>query len=253
MRKFALLFCIITFIDSLNLFSQTLSHNNIGDEWDLLDYKIVNSEIDVEEALEIMRNYETEVIKYFKNNKGIHIQRSGWVFPLNNFTSIYYRENGNDYRKDKYDYFQGSNTKGHPAHDIMILDNNKDLLDDSTLKRVDVVSMSSGVVIATDSTWAPGSKLRGGKYVKVFDVTNDGIFYYSHLSQVNVIPGQIVNAGDKIGEVGRTGRKAILPNGKTHLHIAFLKSDNGYPIPEDIIEDLRRAQKRLEESYKEKR
>ncbi len=144
------------------------------------------------------------------------------MFPLKNFTLVYYRDYGNDYKVAGYDYFQGSNTKGHPAHDIMILDKNKDLLDDSTLKPVDVVSMSSGVVVATDTTWQIGSLLRGGKYVKVFDVTNNGIFYYSHLSVVNVKPGDIVNAGDKIGEVGRTGRKAILAPGKTHVHVAYL-------------------------------
>jgi len=164
---------------------------------------------------------------------------------LKNFTSVYYRDKGNDYRKDKYDYFQGSNTKGHPAHDIMILDSNKDLLDDLLLMPVDVVSMSSGVIVATDTIWAPGSQLRGGKYVKVFDVSNDGLFYYSHLSEVNVKPGDVINAGDKIGEVGRTGRKAILSGGKTHVHVAYLRSEDGYPVPEDIIDELRQSEKNL--------
>lgn len=204
---------------------------------------IVNSEIDADNASELMKEYEPEVKKYFRQMKGVSISRSDWVFPLKNYTSFYYRENGNDYRVSGYDYFQGSNSKGHPAHDLMIFDMNRDLLDDSTLKPVDVVSMSGGVVVATDTTWKPGSLLRGGKYVKIFDVTNSGIFYYSHLSEVNVKPGDIVLNGDKIGEVGRTGRKAILKEGKTHLHIAFLKSEIGYPVPEDIIIDLRKSEK----------
>lgn len=205
---------------------------------------IVNSEIDADNASELMKEYEPEVKKYFRQMKGVSISRSDWVFPLKNYTSFYYRENGNDYRVSGYDYFQGSNSKGHPAHDLMIFDMNRDLLDDSTLKPVDVVSMSGGVVVATDTTWKPGSLLRGGKYVKIFDVTNSGIFYYSHLSEVNVKPGDIVLNGDKIGEVGRTGRKAILKEGKTHLHIAFLKSENGYPVPEDIVIDLRKSEKK---------
>lgn len=205
---------------------------------------IVNSEIDADNASELMKEYEPEVKKYFRQMKGVSISRSDWVFPLKNYTSFYYRENGNDYRVSGYDYFQGSNSKGHPAHDLMIFDMNRDLLDDSTLKPVDVVSMSGGVVVATDTTWKPGSLLRGGKYVKIFDVTNSGIFYYSHLSEINVKPGDIVLNGDKIGEVGRTGRKAILKEGKTHLHIAFLKSENGYPVPEDIVIDLRKSEKK---------
>ncbi|MEO6693912.1 MAG: M23 family metallopeptidase [Ignavibacteria bacterium] len=234
------LFYTIVFIS--NSFSQSAV---IGDKWDALDDKIINSTIDEDEAIELMYSYEPLLKKYFYKNNGITVARQNWVFPLKNFTSIYYREKGNDYREDKYDYFQGSNTKGHPAHDIMILDSNKDLFDDITLSPVDVVSMSSGVVVATDSTWEPGSLLRGGKYVKIFDVNNNGLFYYSHLSNVNVRPGDIVNAGDKIGEVGRTGRKAIAPSGKTHLHVAFLRFEEGYPIPEDIIDDLRRSEKNL--------
>ncbi len=237
--KIILFFFVITLITG-NSFSQS---DNVCNKWDKLDKQIVNQSVDVDEAIELMEEYEPLVKSYFKKNNGVNVSRENWVFPLNNLTSFYFRDNGNDYRVTGYDYFQGSNTKGHPAHDIMILDKNKDLLDDSTFKPVDIVSMSSGVVVATDTTWAVGSLLRGGKYVKIFDVTNNGIFYYSHLSVVSVKPGDIVNAGDKIGEVGRTGRKAILPDGKTHVHVAYLKSEDGYPVPEDIIKDLRRAEK----------
>lgn len=242
MLKILFLFFNIVSIPVIS-FSQTSKVNNVCIKWDKLDKQIINQTIDVDDAIELMEQYEPLIKSYFKNNNGVNVSRENWVFPLNNLTSFYFRDNGNDYRVTGYDYFQGSNTKGHPAHDIMILDKNKDLLEDSTLKPVDIVSMSGGVVVATDTTWAIGSLLRGGKYVKIFDVTNSGIFYYSHLSQVNVKPGDVVNAGDKIGEVGRTGRKAILPEGKTHVHVAYLKSEDGYPVPEDIIKDLRRAEK----------
>lgn len=239
----ALIF-LVTFFSANKSFSQSIQPDNICIKWNELDSLITNQLIDVDDAMELMKKYEQELKNYFRKKKGLMTPRSMWVFPLKNFTSIYYRDNGNDFRITGYDYFQGSNSKGHPAHDIMILDKNKDLLDDSTLKPVDVVSMSGGVVVATDTTWKEGSLLRGGKYVKVFDATNDGIFYYSHLSKVTVMPGDVINAGDKIGEVGKTGRKAILPAGKTHIHIAFFKSEDGYPVPEDIIKDLRNAEKK---------
>jgi len=229
----------LLFLQSVS-FSQT---KNICDKWDILDSLITNSFIEKEDALLLMKEYEPEVRTYFRRQKGVMTSRTDWVFPLKNQSSFYYRDNGNDYRLSKYDYFQGSNSKGHPAHDIMIADSNKDLLDDVTLKPVDVVSMSSGVVVATDITWNPGSLLRGGRYVKIFDVTNNCIFYYSHLSVVSVSPGDVINEGDKIGEVGRTGRKAILKDGKTHLHIAVLKVKDGYPVPVDIISDLKRIDK----------
>jgi peptidoglycan LD-endopeptidase LytH len=233
-----------TFTLVLLLTQNSFSQNNICSKWNKLDSLITNQLIDSDDAEELMKEYEPKVKKYFRQMKGAYVSRYNWVFPLKNFTSIYYRDYGNDYWLRSYDYFQGSESKGHPAHDIMILDVNKDLLDDSTLKPVDVVSMSSGVVVATDTTWTTGSKLRGGKYVKIFDVTNDGIFYYSHLSEVNVKPGEVINPGDKIGEVGRTGRKAVLAEGKTHVHVSFFKSEDGYPKPEDILDDLRNAERR---------
>jgi len=236
-------YIIFLFILNTSLLAQTDTSENICDKWDRLDKQLINLEINREDALELMEKYENELVKYFMTNNGRYVNRDEWVFPLKNFTSVTHRENGNDYRLSTYDYFQGTNTKGHPAHDIFILDTNKDLMDDSTGKHVDIVSMSSGVVVAVDTTWKPGSKLRGGKYAKVFDITNMKIFYYSHISEVSVKPGDIVNAGDKIGEVGRTGRKAILSHGKTHLHIALLKSINGYPKPEMIIDDIFRAER----------
>jgi len=215
------------------------------EQWNKLDEKIKTQTIAKDEALALLKKFEKEILEAVQETKFHMISREDWVFPLKHFSKISYRDGGNDYKLKNYDYFQGSNSKGHPAHDIFILDENKDLLDDSTLKPVDVVSMSSGYVVATDTTWEPGSLLRGGKYVKVYDIINRGIFYYSHLSKVTVRPGDMLNAGDKIGEVGRTGRKAILKDGKTHLHIAFLKSVNGYPKPEDIIKDLRAAEDKI--------
>jgi hypothetical protein len=238
------IFALLLFLVSLP--SMANEPGNVCDKWDELDKKIVNLQIDKDDALELLEKYEKEIVKYFNSNNGVHVKRQDWVFPLKNYTSVKHRDNGVDYKLSTYDYFQGSNSKGHPAHDIFILDNNKDLLDDSTGKPVDVVSMSSGVIAAVDTTWKPGSLLRGGKYVKVFDVTNMKIFYYSHLSQVSVKPGDIVNAGDKIGEVGRTGRKAILPEGKTHVHVALLSSEEGYPMPEEIIDDIYEAEREYE-------
>jgi peptidoglycan LD-endopeptidase LytH len=236
---------IILFAPIFSLPDNDPEIKNIGELWNDLDRQIVLRQVNKDSAIAMMREFSIAATEYFRNNSGYEVLRKDWVFPLKNFTQVSHRDDGDDYIDDGYDYFQGSDTKGHPAHDIMILDNNKDLLDDNTGKPVDVVSMSSGVVIATDTTWKEGSYLRGGKYVKIFDVTNKKIFYYSHLNIVTVKPGEIIKAGDKIGEVGRTGRNTILPEGKTHLHIALLRLDRGYPKPEPIIEDIFRAKGKL--------
>jgi hypothetical protein len=36
---------------------------------------------------------------------------------------------------------------------------------------------------------------------------------------------------------------AILPEGTTHLHIALLYLDDGYPVPEPLINDFKRLEK----------
>jgi peptidoglycan LD-endopeptidase LytH len=242
--KLISIICFI-FLQSIIVQAQTDSSAlRIGDKWDALDKKIIFRQIDKETGAKLLEEYEKELVKYFLEEGGRFVQRKDWVFPLRNFTLVTHRDEGEDYKDDEFDYFQGSDTKGHPAHDIFILDNDKNLLDDSTGKPVDIVTMSSGVVVAVDTTWYVGSYLRGGQYVKIFDPTNYKYFYYSHLSQVNVKPGQIVNAGDKIGEVGRTGRKTIMPQGKTHLHVALMKSVKGYPYPEPIIEDIWRSKEK---------
>jgi murein DD-endopeptidase MepM/ murein hydrolase activator NlpD len=107
--------------------------------------------------------------------------------------------------------------------------------------------MSGGIVIATDTSWEPGSILRAGKYIRIFDVTNKCLLYYSHLKSVNKKPGDMVQPGDKIGEVGRTGRSMILSDGQTHLHIALLKIENGYPVPKPLIDELRRTEEKRKE------
>jgi peptidoglycan LD-endopeptidase LytH len=237
---------LILLLSFLFIFNNSDSLQTLSQKWDALDKKIVLKQIeDIDEAVEEINFLNSELKKQYYKSGGKDLNRSDWIFPLKNFTSVSHRQNGNDYVETSYDYFQGSNTIGHPAHDIMILDNDKDLLDDSTGKPVDIVSMSNGIVVATDTTWKIGSLLRGGKYVKIYDVTNNKMFYYSHLSTVEVKPGDIINAGDKLGEVGRTGRKTILPEGKTHLHVALLYFDEGYPVPEPIIKDIYKTKEKF--------
>lgn len=221
---------------------------NVFDKWNSLDKKIASKQISKKEAIILLGKYADEVSLYYFKHGGTRIQPDNWVFPLSDFSSLSYYKNGNDYNENEYDYFDGNESWNHPANDICIPDTNKDSKDDITGNPVNVISMSGGVVIANDTAWEPGSILRAGKYVRVFDPANNYLLYYSHLSSVNKKPGDLVKPGDKIGEVGRTGRSMILSYGDTHLHIALLTLDNGCPAPEPLIKFL----KRTEEKYKKK-
>jgi murein DD-endopeptidase MepM/ murein hydrolase activator NlpD len=85
-----------------------------------------------------------------------------------------------------------------------------------------VVSPVDGVVLELSRVdlWDPkvnDGSTRGGKFVSIKGV--DGVRYYgSHMSKVSkaIKPGSQVTAGQKIGEVGRTGRA-----GACHLHFGI--------------------------------
>jgi peptidoglycan LD-endopeptidase LytH len=216
--------------------------NSIFQRWAKTDALIWDNKISRDAAVDSIALYVPIAVKYCRN-MGVHLTESkNWVFPLRGFTKTSYRRNGNDYSDKRFDYFQGGESHDHPAHDIFILDNDSNTVEDSTGKKVDAVSMTSGVVFNTIPDWKPGDFGRGGNSVKVFDPESEAMFYYSHLDTVTVHVGDIVKAGDKIGVVGRTGRKAI--HGKTHLHIAYYPINDGEPEPENIIDDIFAAEKR---------
>lgn len=155
------------------------------------------------------------------------------VFPLRNYSSkAIGGTHGEGYRDKGFDLFDYNVRGSHPAHDIFITDRNQDNLDDKTGAGVDVLAMTSGLVIGIETGWKPGSEYRGGNWIWVYDPLLHGLFYYAHNNVVAVTPGQWVQAGQKISEVGRSGFNAYNPRSPTHLHLMYLEiQPNGLPIP----------------------
>jgi len=93
--------------------------------------------------------------------------------------------------------------------------------------------------VAYSPDWNPDSGLRGGKYIYIYSVPANGIFYYAHNRSLAVKPGDIVTSGQVIATVGRSGKNAAEARSPTHLHIMFLAiGDDGYPRPRNIYADL---------------
>jgi peptidoglycan LD-endopeptidase LytH len=236
---------IFILIISLNFF-QTLnaqSDSSIIYRWSILDSLIRDRKINKDAAVDSIKKFAPQVILLCKEKNLTFTKPANCVFPMKDFTNVSYRTNGKDYWDDNFDYFQGGEYRGHPAHDIFILDNDSNGIEDMTGNKTKTVSMVSGVVIAIHNNWKYGDFLRSGNYVKIFDPNSEAIFYYSHLDSVFVNVGDFVTAGQEIAYVGRSGRKAI--KGRTHLHTAYYKIEDGQPIPIDIIKDLKRAEKKL--------
>lgn len=195
---------------------------------------IRDGSIDTSIAQNNFRDSLLHVKAYYKSQPG---QSSwpvdSWVFPLQGYSvaqSIAEKDEG--YIPGRYSFFQGNAHKGHPAVDIFIYDKDQDVLDDRTGKEVQILSVSAGMVIATQTQWDTTSTLRGGKYIWIYDPQNDYLLYYAHNNRLLVKPGQWLKPGDPIATCGRTGANAYKERSPTHLHFTLLKLDsNMYPRP----------------------
>lgn len=167
-----------------------------------------------------------------------------FIFPLRGYLPKYsIGGNGRGFRAKGFDLFDADARGSHAAHDLFIRDGNQDNIDDRMCLPVDLLSFTQGIVVATDTTWQPESQLRGGNFVWVYDPCLNGLFYYAHNSRVVVQPGQWVQAGQKLGEVGRTGLNAYKERSPTHVHMMFLRLDSAYlPQPENPLAWLREAE-----------
>lgn len=155
---------------------------------------------------------------------------SAWVFPLAGYgPKAVPGRKGKGFVVKGYDFFTGNRHGGHPAYDIFIRDRNQDGLDDRTSQPVAVLSMTGGVVISAETEWDPSSKLRGGKYVWVYDPANDLLVYYAHNREVLVKEGDLLQPGDLLAYVGRTGLNAAKKRSPSHLHMTVLKANQGRP------------------------
>lgn len=163
-----------------------------------------------------------------------------FVFPIKGYTpqkSIGGR--GMGYRAEGFDLFDMDVRGSHPAQDLFVFDRNQDNIDDRTWKPIDVLAFTSGIVVAAEKDWKYDSDLRGGNWIWIYDPCLDGLFYYAHNNVVFVEPGQWVNAGDKISEMGRSGYNAFKRRSPTHLHLMFLKlNKDALPEPGDTYDWL---------------
>ena len=170
------------------------------------------------------------------------LRRTGryFSFPLRGYTpSAIGGTHGEGYRGKGFDLFDYNVRGSHPAQDIFIHDQNQNVLDDRTGKPVDILSVSSGLVLAIETAWKPGSEYRGGNWIWVYDPILNGMFYYAHNSHVDVTMGQWVHSGEKVGEMGRSGFNAYKARSPTHLHLMYLQlQSNGLPLPFDTYKWL---------------
>jgi len=211
-------------------------------QFDRLNTLIRDRKIAKAEARKEVRALLPVIREYAVHHGAGEYPRGRWVFPVEGLTMKSAGDNrGADYVPSGYDYFDGNAHRGHPAYDLFIHDRRHDSLDDRTGREVSVLSMTGGIVVAVEREWDTRSRLRGGKYIWIYDISSEALVYYAHNREILVGVGDIVKPGDTIAKVGRTGYNAYKKRSPTHLHLSFLRVKDGYPKPENIYRELMRA------------
>jgi murein DD-endopeptidase MepM/ murein hydrolase activator NlpD len=207
-----------------------------------LNTRIRDSRIDSRSARDEVTRLLAELRNEYYRVGGIEYPKAAWVFPLSGYDA---RAIGGGRRHGfsgrGYDFFSGNRHGGHPSYDIFIRDRNQDGRDFRSGQPVKVISMTGGVVVALEGEWEPGSRLKGGKYVWIYDPTNDLLVYYAHNADLFVTLGDVVKPGDVLATVGRSGWNAAKRRSPTHLHLTVLKMQNGKVEPVKVYRELTRA------------
>jgi murein DD-endopeptidase MepM/ murein hydrolase activator NlpD len=231
---------LILFIPCSLLFSQ----NNRPQEWHLLYLKIRDSKISKEEALTKLKSLEP-LLKNHNIKTSNRKSEGRLAFPLKGYgPGAIGGKGGSGYRPEGYDFFDGNRHKGHPGHDIFIRDKNQDSLDDVNGSPIEVISVSSGIVVSVNLNWESSSPIRGGNYIWVYDPIKSQYYYYAHLNEIFVSVGQNVSKANRLGTLGRTGVNAYLNRSPTHLHFVVHQSIEGYPKPINPYPQLVKAERK---------
>jgi murein DD-endopeptidase MepM/ murein hydrolase activator NlpD len=183
-----------------------------------------------------------EISTEYYQRGGHDFSETDWVFPVAGYNAdTIEKGRRHGFVARGYDFFRGNRHGGHPAYDIFIRDRNKDSLDDRTGKNTEILSMTGGIVVALENEWQRGSKLRGGKYIWVYDPANNLLVYYAHNEKLFVELGTIVKPGDRLATLGRSGFNAAKRRSPTHLHFSVLQVKNGNPVALPVFPKLRQA------------
>ncbi len=179
--------------------------------------------------------------RYFTSHGGRNYSSSKWVFPVNGYSPRRAELDKRDFLYRGYDFFVSNRHHDHPAYDLFIRDNNQDCLDDKTGRPVQVLSMTSGVVVAINTNWQTNEDILGGNHVMVYDPGNEALIYYAHNKEVLVKTGAIVKPGDTLAIMGRTGTKAFRKKSPTHVHVMYLSINKGILKPVKIYKKLKQC------------
>lgn len=152
-----------------------------------------------------------------------------WMFPLAGHDATCF---GESYLPENYRFLDGPKAEGFPYLRLYLRDRDRDAKDDRTQEPAPIVSATSGVVVASEKFWKEGDPCDWGIYVMVFDQQLKLFFLYGNLGKLRVSPGQLVEKGEVLGWLGRTGKGINEKRLGTQLRLQVHSFDDGlfYPV-----------------------
>ncbi len=212
-------------------------------EWNVYESSMREETITPLEAMTVFTSLYRRIKHY---GSGFSFQDDAiWAFPVVGSTIDNVYEN--DYQPDSYygsssvrgyTYFDAKKHGGHPAYDIFAYDKNQDLLDDRTGKTILVLAPVDLLILTAHQEWNTNSRMRGGRYIWGIDTSKDLLYYFAHLNDLIVVPGQFVPKGTVIASMGRTGKNAWAARSPTHLHLMLLKVNGTNVSPVNFYDKL---------------
>jgi murein DD-endopeptidase MepM/ murein hydrolase activator NlpD len=162
-----------------------------------------------------------------------------WDFPVPGYGEDSF--SAQIYSVGKYKYLDGPKFQGHPGVNIYIRDRERKGLDERNGKPALVVSCTDGVVVSARKFWNEADPNPLGIYVVILSQEEKRLFYYCNLYRSRVSLGQLVDKGQVIGSVGRTGHDTVKKNLGTHLRFHVHTFDDGLFYPVFPVRALKQA------------
>ena len=132
-------------------------------------------------------------------------------------------KNGSDYVPGRYNFYNTFGNRSHPSHDIFVNDKDQDCIDDMRKQPIKIYSATPGIVVSVEHCWDTTMNTRGGNFIYIYEPLSKMLYYYAHNTVIFVDIGQIVEAGQTIAYMGRTGLNAYKKRSPTHLHFSMLQ------------------------------
>ena len=108
-----------------------------------------------------------------------------------------------------------------------------------------ILSLSPGIVIAAAGDWRGGAGIgawkggglspAAGNGVVVYDPAGRKYYSYFHLSEVGVLPGQVLERGRALGRGGNTGMNARKEGHGGHIHVEIFDAAEGRALGAEEI------------------